>query len=104
MFQTLPPFDGRANVSHDLWTFPTAGSALDAHRAIAKAVTSQPALYQPLAWVVSTGSPVAFHSGYPSSSRKALKPRLRSSATASYESTQYCPRVRHDLLLAGHFA
>src|ERR1019366_3827188 len=31
----------------------------------------------------STGRPAALHSGYPSSSLKALKPRLRSSATTS---------------------
>src|SRR5689334_10671659 len=31
----------------------------------------------------STGSPAARHSGYPSSSRRTLKPRARSNATAS---------------------
>ena len=36
----------------------------------------------------STGSPAAFHSGYPSSSLLALKPRWRSLATASNASTQ----------------
>jgi hypothetical protein len=36
----------------------------------------------------STGRPAAFHSGSPSSSLRALKPRLRSSATASNDITQ----------------
>ncbi len=36
----------------------------------------------------STGSPAAFHSGMPSSSRRTLNPRLRNAATASNESTQ----------------
>lgn len=40
----------------------------------------------------STGSPDAFHSGKPSSSRRALKPFVRSNATASTESKQYGPR------------
>src|SRR5262249_40194579 len=39
-----------------------------------------------------TGSPAMRHSGNPSSSRRALKPRARSAATASYERTQYGPR------------
>lgn len=41
------------------------------------------ATIQTVADEVSIGSPAAFHSGYPSSSREALKPRLRSSATVS---------------------
>jgi len=40
----------------------------------------------------STGSPASRHSGYPSSSLRTAKPRLRSSATASNASTQYGPR------------
>ena len=40
----------------------------------------------------STGRPAASHCGYPSSSRRASKPRLRSIATASNASTQYGPR------------
>jgi hypothetical protein len=41
---------------------------------------------------ISTGKPAAFHSGNPSSSRRALKPILRNCATASKERTQYGPR------------
>jgi hypothetical protein len=40
------------------------------------------------AQVPSTASPAAFHSGKPSSSRLTVKPRARSAATASNESTQ----------------
>ena len=40
----------------------------------------------------STGSPALFHSGKPSSSRRALRPRLRNSATASNAIRQYGPR------------
>jgi hypothetical protein len=36
----------------------------------------------------STPRPAAFHSGKPSSSRRALKPRARSASTASKDSTQ----------------
>jgi putative Ca2+/H+ antiporter (TMEM165/GDT1 family) len=43
-----------------------------------------------ISWLV--GSPAIFHSGNPSSSRRARYPRSRSNATASYERTHHGPR------------